>query len=188
MLQININLASKPFVNQRKFSLILAALLAVLLASSAWNISKYNVIHAYKMADSAEIAAYRARLAEMDRESLQLRQRLQRPEIAEFLEKADYLNQLIDQRTFSWTQLLNELETLTPASVQIASLHPKVEAGAIQIEMVANARTDQDAILFVGNLESSGSFFNVRPLSEDAAKTPGMAAGKQIRLVASYRK
>lgn len=188
MLRININLASKPFVNQRKFYLILVLLVAVLLAGSAWNISRYRVIHAYKVADSVEIAASRTRLAEMEKEEALLRQRLQRPEIAEFLEKAEYLNQLIDQRTFSWTRLLNELETLTPPNVQIASLRPKLEKGAIDIEIVANARTDQDAILFVSNLEGGNSFFNVRPLSEDVAKTPGIAAGKQIRLVASYKK
>ena len=76
-------------------------------------------------------------------------------------------NDLIDRRTFSWTELFNRFETTLPDEVRITAVRPKVERGG-QIVLTINlvARGVDDVSEFIENLEASGAFANVRPVEE----------------------
>ena len=181
MILININLSSKPFVNYRKFVAITVSLLLLLAGISYWNISQYRTVHLRKENINRVLADSQAHIEKLAIEEQQIRGRLQKPETAEFLDLVNYVNLLIKRRTFSWTRLLNDLETLIPANVQIVSIRPKIVEKELGFEITANARDSQDYIEFISNLESSGKFYNVNLLYEDLSKAPGFV-GKQISL------
>jgi Tfp pilus assembly protein PilN len=186
MLRFPINLSSRPFLNRRKFFLIVGFLLLLLTLFTGWNISTYRLVLARRAAYDLKRAESRDYLAKLNAEEKNLRQQLQKRETADFLEKVEFINSLIDLRTFSWTQLLNDLETLTPANVYIASIRPKIQGREVVVEILANAKTNQDAIDFVAKLESSDRFLEVHPVFEDIAKSPTLV-GKQIAVMATYK-
>ena len=186
MIQININLSSKPFINYRKFAVITVSLLLLLASVSYWNISSYRTVHSRTEKVNRVLADSQAQMEKLVMEEQQIRGRLQKPETTEFLDLVNYVNLLINRRTFSWTRLLNDLETLIPANVQIVSIRPKIVDKELGIEITANARDSQDYIEFISNLESSGKFYSVNPLAEDISKTPGFV-GKQISLAVKYK-
>ena len=128
----------------------------------------------------------RARFDALGREQEKVLGRLQTPETAEFLDKLEHVNQLIRRRTFSWTQLLNDLERLTPPNLQIVTIKPQIAGKGIVIEIVANGRSSQDNVQFVSNLESSGKFFDVSPLHEEISKNPAFV-GREIAVQVRYK-
>ena len=186
MIKIDANLASRPFVNHRKFYLISGGLLVLLLGISYWNYARYQSTRARRGEVNEQFSRDRSRFESLGREQAKVLARLQTPETAEFLDTLEHVNQLIRRRTFSWTQLLNDLERLTPANLQIVTIKPQIAGKGILIEIVANGRSSQDNVQFVSNLESSGKFYDVSPLHEEISKNPAFV-GREIAVQVKYK-
>jgi len=185
MIRIEINLSSRPFVNYRKFYLIAGSLLGLLLLISLWNSSQYRSSHERRKAFVQTLSSDQIQLEAMGKEQEKLLQSLQTPETSDFLDRVEYVNQLITRRTFSWTRLLNDLEQLTPSNIQLASVKPQVRATDLVIEIVVKGRATQEMIQFVSNLENSGKFAEVSPIYEDLSKNPGFV-GREMGVVVKY--
>jgi type IV pilus assembly protein PilN len=186
MIKININLSTRPFVNNRKFFSIIAMLLLLLVGVSYWNVSHYRTAHSRREQIRHMLNEDRTRIEKLEKEQQEIMARLQRSDTSEFLDLVDYINRLIKQRTFSWTRLLNDLETLTPGNLQIVSIRPLVVGNEIGIEITANGRSSQDYIEFISRMESSGKFYKINPIFEDIAKAPGLV-GKLINVTVKYK-
>ena len=126
------------------------------------------------------------KIEKLEKDQQEIMARLQKPETGEFLDLVDYINRLIQQRTFSWTRLLNDLETLIPSNLQIISIRPQITGNEIGIEIIANGRSSHDYIEFISKLESSGKFYNVNPIYEDISKSPGLV-GRLINISVRYK-
>jgi type IV pilus assembly protein PilN len=186
MIKIDANLASRPFVNYRKFIMISGGLLVLLIAISYSNFASYQSTRARRGEVNERLNRDRARFEALGREQVKVLARLQTPETAEFLETLEHVNQLIRRRTFSWTQLLNDLERLTPANLQIVTIKPQIAGNGMIVEIVANGRSSRDNVQFVSNLESSGKFFDVSPLHEEISKNPAFV-GREIAVQVKYK-
>ena len=73
------------------------------------------------------------------------------------------MNDLIQQRKFSWVHLLTELEAALPANVRVTSINPRIDKGAITIAMDVEARSNESLANFMEALENQRSFRNVLP-------------------------
>lgn len=186
MIKIDTNLASHPFVNHRKFYMISGGLLVLFLGIAHWNFTRYQSVRARRGDVNQQLSRDRARFEALGREQEKVLARLQTPETAEFLDTLEHVNQLIRRRTFSWTQLLNDLERLTPANLQIVTIKPQIAGKGIIIEIVANGRSSKDNVQFVSNLESSGRFYDVSPLHEEISKNPAFV-GHEIAVQVKYK-
>jgi len=186
MIKVDANLASRPFVNHRKFYMISGGLLLLLLAISYWNVARYQAARVRRAEVNEQLSRDRARFQALGREQEKVLARLQTSETAEFLDTLDHVNQLIRRRTFSWTELLNDLERLTPANLQIVTIKPQIAGKDIMIEIVANGRSSRDNVQFVSNLESSGNFYEVSPLREEISKNPAFV-GREIAVQVRYK-
>ncbi len=184
-MKIDINLSSRPFVNYRKFYLIAGFLLGLLLIVSYWNFSEYRSSHKRRQVFVESLSNDQMRLEAMGKEEEKLLRSLQTAETSDFLDRVEYINQIINRRTFSWTRLLNDLEKLTPPNLQLASIKPQVRGKDLVIEIVVKGRNTQEMIQFVLNLENSGKFMDVSPMYEDLSKNPGFV-GREMGVVVKY--
>src|SRR5439155_19324201 len=76
-------------------------------------------------------------------------------------------NEMIYRRTFSWTKLMNRLETTLPADAHIVAVRPKVDrAHGIVLTINVLARDVDDVNQFMESLEATGAFKNPRPTTE----------------------
>jgi type IV pilus assembly protein PilN len=187
MMKVNLNLSSNPFVNNRSFYLLAGCLFLLLVGLSYWNVALQRNVHARKIKMDSSLSHSREQFEKIEREEKEIKARLLKPETADFLETVEFVNQLIERKTFSWTTLLNDLEQLTPGSIQVVSIRPRVVKNEFGIEITANARNSADYIEFIKNLESSDRFQNLTPIYEDLSKTPGFS-GKQISIAVRYRR
>jgi type IV pilus assembly protein PilN len=184
-MKIEINLSSRPFVNYRQFYLIAGSLLGLLMIVSFWNFSQYRSSHERRKAFVESLSSDQMKLEAMGKEEENLLRSLQTADTSDFLDRVEYVNQLINRRTFSWTRLLNDLEKLTPPNLQLASIKPQVRGTDLLIEIVVKGRNTQEMIQFVLNLENSGKFTDVSPMYEDLSKTPGFV-GREMGVVVKY--
>jgi Tfp pilus assembly protein PilN len=156
---IKTNLSTRPFYNSRAVSFWLLLLLLTVAAVTAFN--GWRVLHYWQSdsalatqatADSARAAAARAAAATL-RASVDARQ------VALVSVEARKANELIDRRTFSWTDLLNQFEQTLPADVRITAVRPVVkEDRTILITITAVARAVDDVNQFMENLEETKAF------------------------------
>lgn len=186
-MKVNLNLSSNPFVNNRGFYLLAGSLLVLLFGISYCNVDSQRKVHSQKVKMDLLLNRSREQFANLEQEEKKTKARLLKPETADLLETVEFINGLIERRTFSWTALLNDLEQLTPGSIQVVSVRPRVVKNEFGIEITANARNSADYIQFIKNLENSEKFQNLTPIYEDLSKTPGFS-GKQISIAVRYHR
>ena len=169
---IRTNLSSRPFYNERLVYMWLAALAAVVVVATAFNVSR---VLRYSRSDTQlETQASRdeSRAADLRRQAAQLRASVDPRQVDFAAADARQANDLIDRRTFSWTELFNRFETTLPDDVRIASVRPRVDHDrGILLNISVLAKTVDDVNTFIMNLEATGAFANVRPAEEHTDET-----------------
>ena len=186
MLRVPLNLASKPFFNNRKFYAATLLLGLVFVGLSATNLLLYLAHRSQSQRLNRELANQTAEAGRLELEQQEIWARLQRTETEDFLNLVDYLNPLIARRTFSWTRFLNRLENLVPHQVQIVAITPRIAETEIVVEIFCNARTGADYIEFISRLEADADFYQVNLMTEDVSKSPNFV-GKHYGLQVKYR-
>jgi type IV pilus assembly protein PilN len=127
--------------------------------------------------DKAEAARARAhsldgKIAQITQERRGYQAMMQQPDNARTLQQAESLNQLFDDKSFSWTLAMEDLETVLPAGVQVTTLEPTVKGGQITVHLRVTGPRDRDVEL-VQNLEHSRHFLMPRIVGETAESEGG---------------
>jgi type IV pilus assembly protein PilN len=93
--------------------------------------------------------------------------RMREPANAQLLAQVDALNKLFDEKTFSWTLAMEDLETVLPGGVQVTSIDPTRDpkTGRITLKMrVVGPRDHADDL--EENLERSKHFLQAHIVDE----------------------
>src|ERR1039458_163476 len=123
-MRLDINLASQPYEDARQFwlrwgtALGVAAILTLVLLTitiTGW----FNARR-----DHAKIAEFQAQIAQRDRKREEAEAFLNRPENRATRDQSQFLNQLIERKSLSWTHVLEDLEKVMPAHADAPSGHP----------------------------------------------------------------
>lgn len=126
-MKVRLNLATTPLENHRRFLLGAGlgggvALVLLLLLS----------VQAYRnWRSSSEL---RAETAQLQSELLKFREErrlledfFSTPDARRIRDRAEFLNGLIQQRSFPWTKIFENLEEKLPAGVRVVSISPKMD-------------------------------------------------------------
>jgi Tfp pilus assembly protein PilN len=164
---IRTNLSTRPFYNERAVHVWLLVLGVIVAAITVFNISR---VIAYSQSDTAlatQATRDEARVAEVRREAAGLRASVNLQQIELASTEARVANQLIDRRTFSWTELFNQFETTFPDNVRVTSVRPQLdEQGGVQLTITVVARSVDDVDELMRNLEETGRFRNFLSVEE----------------------
>jgi Tfp pilus assembly protein PilN len=164
---IRANLSTRPFYNERLVHFCLIAVGVAVLAATVFNASR---VLRYSRSDTrlaTQASGDESRAADLRRQAARLRASVDPRQIDFAAADARQANDLIDRRTFSWTELFNRFETTLPDDVRIASVRPHVDRErGIVLTINVLAKTVDDVSEFIENLEKTGAFMNVRPADE----------------------
>ena len=160
---IRTNLSTRPFYNARAVHALLGLFAVVVVALTA-----YNAVQIVRLGNSQRTLGAKAAAAERETtrlraEAVQILARVDKRELAIVDKAAREANAIIDQRTFSWTDVLGHFERTLPSDVRITSVQQR--AGD-QIVLGAEARSVDDIQQFIEALEKTGAFRNVIPRNE----------------------
>lgn len=155
---IRTNLSTRPFYNERAIHAFAAVLAVAVLAVTAWQVRRVVRLSQYKTELNAAITRDRAEADKNASQAQQVRQGLDQKQLAALAVSAKEANDLIAQRTFSWTELFNRLEATLPGNVMLMGVHPEFDEGATQLHMDVQGKNEDDIEAFWERLEKTGAF------------------------------
>ena len=168
------NLSTRPFYNERGVHGLLGLTAVLVLAFTIFNVAQIVMQSSRQSQLSARADAADARAAQLRARAVQTRQALNTNQLEAISGAASEVNAIIGQRLFSWTDLLNRLESTLPEEVRIMALRPRVERDeSVTVQMTVAGRSVEDIALFMTNLEESGVFSGVFP-REDTTTEDGL--------------
>jgi type IV pilus assembly protein PilN len=164
------NLATRPFYNERAVHMWVLLAAIVIAAATVFNVTR---VLKYSRSDTrlaTQASTDEARAADLRRQATRLRAAVDQKQLAVKASQAQLANDLIDRRTFSWTELFNRFETTLPDEVRIGAVRPTVDKDRhISLRIHVFARGVDDVNAFMENLEKTGAF--ARILSRDERTT-----------------
>jgi Tfp pilus assembly protein PilN len=170
---IRTNLSTRPFYNERIVRLWLLLFLLIVLGATAFNVTR---VLRYSRSDtqlSEQATRDETRAADLRTSAVRLRSTVDPKQIEFASVEARQANDLIDRRTFSWTEIFNLFESTLPDDVRITSFRSKVEKGQIVLTLTIVARGAEDVSAFMDNMERTGVFSQVGATLEERINEQG---------------
>ena len=161
---IRTNLSTRPFYNVRAVQLALGALALIVLVITIFNVAQIVSLSASQRTLGAQAEKAEQDAARLRAEAVQIRRRIDPKELEIVAVAAREANGIIDQRTFSWTNLFTHLEATLPADVRATEITPQPANRLVNIRV--QARSVEDLGAFIDGLEKTGAFHDVLPRSE----------------------
>ncbi len=164
---ITTNLSTRPFYNERAVHIVLVTLAVLVLGVSALNAWAIVSLSGKDAAQNAQAALAERKTEQALQAAERIRRSINTSELQAVNTAAGEANRLIDERTFSWTHLLSELEQALPADVRITAVSPHIEKDSTMIiDLGVVARRAEDVNEFVEKLETQAGFVDVVPRQE----------------------
>jgi Tfp pilus assembly protein PilN len=161
---IRANLSTRPFYKERGVRIGLVALAILIAAATVFNVAR---VLTYSQSDTergSQASRDEAGAADRRGRAARLRATIDPKQIAHASSEARQANDLIDRRTFSWTELFNQFETTLPDDVRITSVRPKIDAKkGFVLTITVVARGVGDVSQLMENLETTGAFKDLLP-------------------------
>ena len=179
-----LNLARRPFLNSRpvvRAALLLWVLGLLILLG---NVSLFRSYLESSADKRQQIARGQDEIARQQRAAAQLQSRLDGIDLERQNEQIDFLNEKIEERTFSWSLLLDRLAEVLPNDVRLTRLSPQTERtseprrsrsapskprreGQVPLYITGETRSDEALDRFVDNLFAHPAFADPNPMREE---------------------
>jgi type IV pilus assembly protein PilN len=158
-MRLDINLASLPYEDARRFwlrwgtALVAGGILTLFLIATTftgWFTARR---------DHAQMADMRRQIAERDQVRLRAEAFLNQPENRNTRDESQFINELIDRKSFSWTRVLEDLEKVMPTRVHLVSIHPELDKeNQLTVKMSVAGDSRERAIELMRRMEDSRRF------------------------------
>ena len=185
-MYVRLNLATKPLISHRRFlagSALLAVLGCFLFFVLGWRFLSL------RRAD-ADLRARTSKVEQQMAAALQERQQLDsyfnQQESAGLQGRAKLITNVIEARSFNWTQMFMDLEHTLPAGVRVVKIEPTLEKGSAEVKIVLGATDESAKIRLLKAFEDSKSFSHVELLSEKVGGSQVGADPVTIEFTAIY--
>ena len=183
-MRLRLNLASRPYADLGPLLKRLRIAMGVLaFLSILFGVGIY-AFHARAVEARAREHAVDLKIAAIQRERQGYQDLMAQPDNSLLLKQSSTLNALFDEKSFSWTLAMEDLETVLPGGVQVTTLEPaRAKDGHIAVRLRVAGPRDR-AVNLVANLEHSKRFLSPRIMGE-AAEAPAGANGQQLEPVSA---
>jgi Tfp pilus assembly protein PilN len=161
------NLATRPFYNERVVQLLLVLAGVIVIALTAFNISRILSLSNQNTGLASRVSSERAEAERLRAEAAAIRRGINQAELKTIVTAAQEANMLIDQRTFSWTEFFNHIEKTLPPDVMLTEVKPSFQENETIISMAVLGRRAEDVDDFIVKLENTGAFDQVLPKLRD---------------------
>jgi type IV pilus assembly protein PilN len=170
-LRITLNLASRPFADAGPAIHRLRIALAVLAVVAVGLLLGLHALDNQAKQARAREHSLDDKIAALNSQRQGYQNLMREPDNSRLLAQSQALNKLFDEKSFSWTLTMEDLETTLPAGVQVATLEPVIDkSGNITMHLRVLGPRDK-AIDFVRNLEHARRFRKSRIVGETAEGT-----------------
>src|SRR6266568_8700567 len=166
-MRLDINLATQPYEDSRRFWTYWGTGLALLGMATALLV--YLAVTGFINAghDRAQLAKLESQLAALDQEKNQAEAMLNRPDNRQVRDRSRFLNALFQRKAFSWTRVFEDLERVMPAHLHVVSIHPDMSKdNNLEIKLIVAGESREQALDLVRKMEGSKRFKQTQIESE----------------------
>lgn len=167
-MRLNINLATQPYEDVRKFlakwgllTLVLAAAtgLLVFMAVRNWRDSR---------SINAQIAELHQKMDALNRDKAAAIATLNAPGNKVVADKSRFLNEAIQRKSISWTRIFMDLERMMPNGLHVVSIKPEFakKSNRVGLHLQVGGNSHDKAIELVRRMEESPTFKQATLISE----------------------
>lgn len=173
-MRIDINLATQRYEDPRQFyfrwgaALVVVAALTIGLAVLGW--------HHYQSSatDRKNINGWQDKINKLEQDRNHAAEVLNRPENRDVRDQSRFWNDVIDQKSFSWTQLLSDLEKIMPARAYVVSIQPTLTPEKrLKLKLAIAADSHANGIELQTKMEHSDHFHEAEIVSENVRQIQG---------------
>lgn len=185
-MRLDINLASQPYEDARRFwmrwgtaagVLGLLTLILLTLDVTGW-------VDARR--DRTSINRAKTMIAQRDAVQANAEQILNLPKNRTTRDESQFLNQLIERKSFSWTQVLESLEKVMPPRVHLVSISPALdEDNQLVLKMIVAGDSRDRAVELERRMEDSRRFAQTYIVRE-AHMESQTGDSEQVEIAAVY--
>src|SRR5271167_109871 len=181
-MRVDINLASQPYEDARQFwlrwggalaALGILTLLLLIMTVNGW-------IGARK--DRQLIRQYEAQSEARDKEKADAEALLNLPQNASTRDRSQFLNDLFQRKSFSWTKAFENLEEVMPPRLHVVSIHPELGPdNELEIKLIVSGDSRDHALDLVSKMEASQHFHDTYIEEESSNPGNGSAGGDTVQ-------
>lgn len=195
-MRISVNLATRPFVEQRPlFARLRVAMAALVILAIALGFTLHH-FSVKAQVERAQMDVLKGQTSAVESERQKNEARMHEPRNRGVLERSQFLNDLFASKSFSWTSVMMDLERVVPAGVQVTSIEPVMTPDHdVNINLRVSGDRDRSVDL-VRNLERSQRFLAPRLANESAqvqehsgttqVAQVGVPGGVQFQIMSGY--
>jgi type IV pilus assembly protein PilN len=179
-MRLNINLASQPYQDVRRF-LIRWGVPTLILTICTIGLVGYAV-HSWRRASdiNRQISKLQQEIQQLQKQHDDAVALLNRPENRSTVETSQFLNSVIARKAFSWTQVFMQLEQIMPPRIHVVGMQPVLSKdGRLQLEMRVAGNSREKAVELVKRLEGS-KVFHAPVLKSEGVLDPGQSGGDTV--------
>jgi type IV pilus assembly protein PilN len=185
-MRLDINLASQPYEDARQFwmrwgtavgAVGVLTIFLLTLTITGWFSSRR---------DHKAMAEKRTLIAERDQKRAEAEKTLNLPQNRSTRDTSQFLNEQIERKAFSWTQVLENLEKIMPPRVHLVSISPDLDDdNELMLKMSVAGNSRDRALELARHMEESRRFAQTnitgeRPLQSNTGDT------EQFDMIAVY--
>lgn len=171
MKPIHLNLASRPYRDYTPVNVVAATMFLVTLVLAWFNLDtylRYNVETKATRAKIAELEAQTARERQLE-ESAQTR--LASIDVKFLDEQTRFINAKLAERAFSWSMLLDELESVLPQDVRLLTVSPSFrDDGMIDLALTFQSKVADGMITTINRMHRDPQFRDPFPHNESVTE------------------
>lgn len=183
-MRLDINLATRPYEDAREFWLrwgLVVGLLGILTLALVV-VTVRGWINAGR--DRNEIARIESQIAERDHERAKAQAFLDMAVNRSTRDQSQFLNGLIQRKSFSWTRVFEELELVMPSNLHVVSLKPELnDQNQMELEMRVECETRAAAVELVHRMEGSKHFQGAQMVQEGQGSERGSGVAALVDAV-----
>jgi type IV pilus assembly protein PilN len=186
-MRINLNLASRPYQDLRRFYTIWGGGLAAMILLTALLVT----LSVFRFHENRQgwnlVEKKKEEIAKLQQQQEEAAKILNLPENRGTRDHSQFLNEAILRKSFSWTAVLADLERLMPPRVHLVSITPQLDKQhRLVVRMVVNGETREGTVDVVKQLERSKHFRYPKYLRELTGKQK-TDSGVNAEIEAFYR-
>lgn len=185
-MRLNINLATQPYEDVRKFLarwglltviLAVATVLLVFLAVRNWRDSRHI---------NAQIADLEQKMDALEKSKQTAIETLNRPENRAVADKSRFINDAIQRKSLSWTRIFMDLERMMPTGLHVVSVKPEFSKdNKLGVHLLVGGSSHDKAIELVRRMEESATFKQAE-LHSERMGAAGSGDPVQFEITSTY--
>lgn len=171
---IHLNLAARPYRDHRPLYAVVVVVSLLIAFLMLNNIDTYYRYVRETRTTRSDIAALEAEMEQERRRAEVSAAQMRQIDLPRLSQQTKFVNAQLAERAFSWSELLDRLESVVPADVRILSVAPTfLDNGLVSLSLSGEAKTADGMTSLLVRLQRSQHFANAFPDSEDRDPNAG---------------